>query len=279
MLAERDVNLTDDVADTHGQAGLLEHLTGDGEGQRLIRLDPPARERPTPGSRWMRTPHDEEPPVPVEHDGSYARHPHTGNASGDEVCLDRGAGGHHGLRMHRKLTVVEPMSAVLGNAIQDVPGPLWCPWPLPTGWLFTGLAYTEHDSSAVAATISSWSGPDLFGDPAELLLVSEEAGAGVGSSLAGRYETYPGSNVGEGSPHARFTVDERPVSLWSVDGGAADRAVYVGEAAGRWLWVIVHPAESGAIVVAPMQLADAHELGAELAVLPVGELSPRLVVA
>lgn len=180
--------------------------------------------------------------------------------------------------MHRELTVVEPTSAVLGDAIRDVPGPLWCPWPLPTGWVFTGLAYTAHDSSVEAGSVSSWSGPDLFGDPAELLLVSEEAGAGIGSWLAGRQQTYPGSGVGEGTPHARFTVDERAVPLWSVDGVAADRAVYAGEAAGRWLWVIVHPAESGAIVVAPMQLADAHELGAELAVLPLGELSPRLVV-
>jgi hypothetical protein len=40
----------------------------------------------------------------------------------------------------------------------------------------------------------------------------------------------------------------------------------------------VHPAESAAIVVQPMQLVDARELGAELTVLPVGELSPRLLV-
>ncbi len=215
----------------------------------------------------------------IEHDSSYTRHAHPGHVSGGESCLDRSAGGHHGLRMHRALTVVEPVTAVLGDAIRDVPGPLWCPWPPPTGWVFTGMAYTEDDTTAGAATISSWRGPDLFGDPAELLLVCEEAGAGIGSSLAGRHETYPGSNVGEGTPHARFTVDERAVPLWSVDGVAADRAVYAGEAAGRWLWVIVHPAESSAIVVAPMRLTDAHQLGAELAVLPIGELSPRLVVA
>ena len=65
--------------------------------------------------------------------------------------------------------------------------------------------------------------------------------------------------------------------LWSVE-GANDRAVYAGEAAGRWLWVIVHPAEASAIVVQPLTLVDARLLGAELTVLPVGELSPRLVL-
>ena len=57
-----------------------------------------------------------------------------------------------------------------------------------------------------------------------------------------------------------------------------DRAVYAGEAAGRWLWVIVHPAEASAVVVQPITLVDARSLGAELVVLPVGEISPRLVL-
>jgi hypothetical protein len=83
--------------------------------------------------------------------------------------------------------------------------------------------------------------------------------------------------VGEGAPHAKFGIDGRPVPLWSVE-GSADRAVYAGEAAGRWLWVVVHPAEASAIVVQPIMLVDARTLGAELTVLPVGELSPRLML-
>ena len=84
-------------------------------------------------------------------------------------------------------------------------------------------------------------------------------------------------SVGHGAPHAKFGVEGRLVPLWSVE-GARDRAVYAGEAAGRWLWVIVHPAEASAIVVQPLTLVDARLLGAELTVVPVGELSPRLVV-
>jgi len=100
---------------------------------------------------------------------------------------------------------------------------------------------------------------------------------GVGSHFAGLPVSYPTPDVGVGPPHAKFGVDGRPVPLWAVE-GASDRAVYAGEAAGRWLWVVVHPIESGAIMVQPIQLVDARELGAELTVLPVGELSPRLLL-
>ncbi|MGI8995016.1 MAG: DUF6758 family protein [Nocardioidaceae bacterium] len=178
--------------------------------------------------------------------------------------------------MSHRLHVIEPFAAVIGGEINHVTMPLWTPWPVPIGWTFTGLAHTEaYDDGG--ATVSSWSGPDPFGDPAEILLVCEEAGTGVGSHFAGLSMSYPSPGVGEGPPHAKFGVEGRPVPLWAVQ-GSTDRAVYAGEAAGRWLWVVVHPAESSAIVVEPMQLVDARQLGAELSVLPVGELSPRLML-
>lgn len=185
--------------------------------------------------------------------------------------------------MKEHLTVVEPFAAVIGGEINALPVPLWTPWPVPFGWTFGGLAHVGTNAGAGdresrgAATVASWSGTDPFGDPAEVVLVCEEAGAGVGSHFAGLPVSYPTSGVGEGPPHAKFLVDGRPVPLWAVE-AAPDRAVYAGEAAGRWLWVIVHPVEAGAIVVQPMQLVDARELGAELTVLPVGELSPRLIL-
>lgn len=179
--------------------------------------------------------------------------------------------------MHPRLTVIEPFAAVLGEDLRRIPVPLWSPWPLPERWVFTGLAHTI-ETDAASAAVTSWSGPDEFGDPTELLLICEEAGSGVGSYFAGLSETYPGDGVGEGPPHARFEVDDRAVPLWAVEGVASDRAVYAGEASGRWLWVVVHPAESSAIVVTPLQLVDARQLGAEVTLLPVAELSPRLLV-
>jgi hypothetical protein len=177
--------------------------------------------------------------------------------------------------MSLRLCVVDPFAAVIGGEINALRTPLWVPWPIPVGWTFGGFAYSGDQNSS--ATVASWNGPDPFGDPTEMVLVSEEPGGEVGGHFAGLNTNYPAEGVGVGSPHARFMMQGHPVPLWSVDSGG-DRAVYVGEAAGRWLWVVVHPEESSAIVVQPITLVDARTLGAELTVMPVGELSPRLAL-
>ncbi len=172
-----------------------------------------------------------------------------------------------------------------------VGAPLWTPWPMPDGWACAGFAHTA--GTARPSTVTSWNAQDPFGDPTEILFVCEEAGGGVGAYLAGLPLGYPTAGVGVGPPHARFDVAGHVVSLWAIDGEATlpsldeteaplvggDRAVYAGEAAGRWLWVIVYPAEAGVIVIQPLSLVDAHTLGAELTLLPLSEMSPRLVLA
>jgi hypothetical protein len=179
--------------------------------------------------------------------------------------------------MKAGLVVVDPFAAMIDTAIQALPAPLWVPWPPPPGWRFAGLVHGTVSGSNASGTAACWSGSDPFGDPIETLFVCEEAGAGLGGLLGGLPTHYPTPEVGVGPPHARFEVEGRSTPLWKVD-AVDDRAVYVGEAAGRWLWVIVHPAEGSALVVSPLTLADARSLGAELAMLPLGELSPRLLV-
>jgi hypothetical protein len=179
--------------------------------------------------------------------------------------------------MHAGLVVVDPFAAMIDAAVQALPAPLWVPWPPPPGWKFAGLVHGTVSADTASGTAACWSGTDPFGDPIELLLVCEEAGAGLGALLAGLPTHYPPPGVGVGAPHARFEVQGRSVPLWKAE-AITDRAVYVGEAAGRWLWVIVHPAEGSALVISPLMLQDARDLGAELAVLPLGELSPRLLV-
>jgi hypothetical protein len=182
--------------------------------------------------------------------------------------------------MHDRLVVVEPFGAVMGGNIATLSAPLWIPWPIPLGWRFAGMAHGRAAVTGPAtpdAVASCWVGHDPFGDPIEALFVAEEAGSGVGSHFAGLPVNYPTPGVGTGAPDARFTVENHAVSVWSVEAGP-DRAVYAGEAAGRWLWVVLYPAEASAIVVAPPTLVDARGLGAELAVLPLAELSPRLLL-
>jgi hypothetical protein len=179
--------------------------------------------------------------------------------------------------MKGRITVVDPFGAVIGGEINALTAPLWAPWPVPYEWTFAGFGYLRDGRPDGGSTVSSWLGLDPFGDPVEVLFVCEEAGSGLGAHFAGLPTNYPPADVGEGAPHAKFALDGRPVPLWSV-AGPDDRAVYAGEAAGRWLWVVVHPAEASAIVVQPLVLVDARQLGAELTVLPVGELSPRLML-
>jgi len=180
--------------------------------------------------------------------------------------------------MKSALSVVEPFAAVLGGAVASLPVPLWVPWPVPAGWSFAGFAHDGVGSGqTTTATAACWGGSDPFGDPIEVVFVSEDPGAGVGGRFAGLRTSYPTTGVGEGPPHARLEIDGHTVELWEV-GAAMDRSAFVGSAAGRWLWTVVHPAEASAIMVEPFRLVDARRLGAELQLLPIRELSPRLVL-
>ena len=38
--------------------------------------------------------------------------------------------------------------------------PLWCPWPLPTGWMVTAVGWAGDDRQGVRATALSCSGPE-----------------------------------------------------------------------------------------------------------------------
>src|SRR5436309_2013006 len=120
--------------------------------------------------------------------------------------------------------------------------PVWLPWPLATGWLPTGTAHAGDDRSGASATVVAVSGPAPFGGPGDMVLVAEEPGVGLGA----RYAGLPGPDAGPDAPylsgrtapHARVHAAGHPTALWSVD-GAADRSVYVGEALGHWLWIVV----------------------------------------
>jgi hypothetical protein len=103
--------------------------------------------------------------------------------------------------------------------------------------------------------------------------VAEEPGTGLGSRFAGLATTDPGPGFNHGSPHVKATVGGHPTSLWCVPGAADDRAVYAGEAAGRWLWLVMHPETAGALTMEEIVLADVRDLGREVELLAYGERS------
>lgn len=180
--------------------------------------------------------------------------------------------------MSLPLQVFAPDSHTLADHAAALRLPLWMPWPLPSGWQVTGHGYVGEADKGTG-TVLAFRGPHPFGDLSEiadLLVVAEEPGTGLGSALAGLTTTDPGPTFGRGAPHLKAYVGGHPTSLWWVETAAADRAVYAGEAAGRWLWLVLHPETAGALLVERLVLANVRDLGHEVDLLPYGELSPRL---
>jgi hypothetical protein len=161
---------------------------------------------------------------------------------------------------------------------------LWLPWPLPTGWLVSGLQTAGDEHTGPVATVVACSGPnplstgtmqDRPDEPrtADLLLVSEHPGTGLGARLAGRHDVDPGTTIGDGAAHLKLTVSGHDTPLWLLPG--TDGAVFVGEAAGLWLWVLVWPERAGVVLLESFELRDARE-AEYLRGAPHGALSPRL---
>jgi hypothetical protein len=65
--------------------------------------------------------------------------------------------------------------------------------------------------------------------------------------------------------------------MWAKEpgAGAEDRAVYVGEALGCWIWAVLWPGTAGFLLIDDFVLTDLRDAGHELDV-PCGALSPRL---
>lgn len=136
--------------------------------------------------------------------------------------------------------------------------PLWCPWPLPAGWTVTGVGWAGDDRTGVRATAVACSGPaPLGGGPADLVLVAEEPGVGLGNRFAGMPGIDPGPFLGEltETAHAKIKVGGHPTPLWAVK-SSDDRSAYAGEAKGRWLFVVAWPATAGYLLAEDLMLHD-----------------------
>jgi len=156
--------------------------------------------------------------------------------------------------------------------------PVWMPWPLPDGWLVTGTRCVRderHDAQAVVISVSGPHRGAAGGSPlAEMLLVSEQPGTGLGAHLAGRDDLDPGDGVVSGAPAARPHAGGASTPLWGVP-AEGDRAVLVGEAGGVGLGALLWPATAGAAVLDDLELIDLREPGHTLDV-PCGAMSPRV---
>ncbi|TXJ70804.1 hypothetical protein E2C11_34880 [Streptomyces lavendulae] len=174
--------------------------------------------------------------------------------------------------------VIPPSVEALGAVAQRMHVPLWMPWPLPVGWLFTGVAYAGDERSGGRASAVACSGPGPLGGPGELILVAEEMGVGLGAHYAGLDGPDPGPYMNvEKPPQTKVLAAGRPTPLWHVYRTPDDRAVFAGEALGMWLWAVMWPEPAGLLLYDELVLTDLRDVGAELDLVPCGALSPRLL--
>lgn len=170
--------------------------------------------------------------------------------------------------------VVQPTAEVLHSVAAQAAVPVWLPWPLARGWLVTGLASAGDDRTGGRATAVACTGPAPLGGVGELVLVAEEPGVGLGAHFAGLDGPDAGSVPDDRPPDAKIHAAGHPTAMWTLS-TAEDRAVYVGEALGCWIWAVLWPESAGFLLIDEFSLIDLRDAGHDLDV-PFGALSPRL---
>jgi hypothetical protein len=152
--------------------------------------------------------------------------------------------------------------------------PVWAPLPLLPQWTVSGLGACGDERTGATATVLALMGPSPLGGPADLLLVAEEPGVGLGARIAGIDGLDPGAGL-DGAPDAKILVAGHPTALWRTD-SAQDRVSFVGEASGVWLWAVLWPPAAELVLLEHVELHDLRTEALAAADLPVGAVSPRL---
>jgi hypothetical protein len=179
--------------------------------------------------------------------------------------------------VHGEITPVAPARLPttdgLHTLIRQARVPVWLPWPLPAGWLVSGFTGAGDERSGSRAAAVALSGPNPLGGLAEMLIVAEEPGVGLGAGLAGLRGPDPGDGFAARQPNAVVQVGHHDAPLWLVESDG--KAVFAGEVSGRWLWLVLWPDTAGALLVEPLPLRDLRDRAQDIDV-PFGALSPRL---
>jgi len=156
--------------------------------------------------------------------------------------------------------------------------PTYLPWPISPGWTVTDFAAVGDPPDRATATLTCSSGTSELDGPVDVLVVAEEAGVGLGARCAGTRYDDPGADIGRRSPTTRVRIGSQPVGLWDVSTSSADgefdRSVLAGEAAGRWLWIVLRPASALLLLRDDWILRDVSAAGPQLVEMPFGGHRP-----
>jgi hypothetical protein len=156
--------------------------------------------------------------------------------------------------------------------------PTYLPWPLSPGWSVTDFAVVGGPHAA-RATLTCCSGTSELDGPVDVIVVAEEPGTGLGARVAGTRHGDPGAEIGDGPPAVQVRIASQGVRLWPVStsrgSGEWDRSVVAGEAAGRWLWLVLRPASAMLLLRDDWILRDVSVAGPQLVELPFGGPRPH----
>jgi hypothetical protein len=180
--------------------------------------------------------------------------------------------------------------AELVGRIDDIP--TYLPWPMSPGWSISDFGCVG-DAHRVRATVTTTVGTSDLDGEVEVTIVSEDPGIGLGSRCAATSYDDPGQQIGNGPPSIHVRAGGRTVPMWLVDdhgeGPPADReltvahlidaevlarAVFAGEADGRWLWLVMRPASAALLLHDDWLLADVTGFGPEALEMPFGGPRP-----
>ncbi|MDT9594468.1 DUF6758 family protein [Nocardioides zeae] len=156
--------------------------------------------------------------------------------------------------------------------------PTYLPWPLGPGWQLSDFALVGSQPDSSTATLTCATGVSALDGPVEVIVVAEEPGVGLGARCAGTGGADPGDEVGRGTSDVRVRLGHQSVPMWTVSTSGADgrfdRSVVVGEAFGRWLWIVLRPASAILLLRDDWILKDVSGLGPPLVELPFGGERP-----
>jgi hypothetical protein len=154
--------------------------------------------------------------------------------------------------------------------------PTYLPWPMSPGWSVSDFAVVGEEPARATMTCSS--GTSALDGPVDVFVVSEESGVGLGSRCAGTSHLDPGPEIGAGPPPVRVRIGSQSVPLWSVSTSGVDRdldrSVFVGEAGGCWLWVVLRPASAMLLLRDEWILRDVSGIGPPLVEMPFSGPGP-----
>lgn len=156
--------------------------------------------------------------------------------------------------------------------------PTWAPWPMPLGWSVSDFGAVRPDAAHASATYLTCGGMTNSDGSVLLTAVTEEPGTGLGARAAGVVHDDPGAQTLGRPAQTRVRASGATVQLWLLstvnedsDDTApsqpleqSDRAVLVGEARGRWLWLVISPASAALGLDAWGDFEDLGHRGPEL---------------